>query len=269
MITLSILGPRMITFGRRHAPHTLTPARRNAPRVDRGSRLLRARRRGTLSAALLTPAFRMAEDCEVWEDPVLERYDPFGRTMSLRQMMDRLMEDAFVMPRGGQAAGAGSAAMDVYEEGENLIVEAQLPGMKPDDIDISVERGTLTIRGETKAEEERKERNYLIREQRMGSFSRSLHLPESVDTDACQATFENGVLRLTFPKAERAKPRRIQVTPGGGAQAIGAGTSGSAGAGGGSSQTRAGGQSAAQSGAGEQPGSGAGRSSGGRGTARS
>jgi HSP20 family protein len=211
----------------------------------------------------------MAEHRGMWEVPVIERYDPFGRTMSLRQMMDRLMEDAFVMPRGGQAAAAGSAALDVYEEGDNLVVEAQLPGVKPDDIDVSVERGTLTIRGETKAEEERRERNYLIREQRMGSFSRSLHLPESVDTDACQATFENGVLRLTFPKAERAKPRRIQVASGGGAQAIGAGTSGSAAAGGGGGQTRAGGQSAAQGGSGEQAGGGAGRSRRAGGTARS
>ena len=61
---------------------------------------------------------------------MIERYDPFGRTMSLRQMMDRLMEDAFIMPRGGQAGGMGSAAMDVYEEGDNLIVEAHLPGVK-------------------------------------------------------------------------------------------------------------------------------------------
>lgn len=77
-----------------------------------------------------------------------------------------------------------------------------------------MERGTLTIRGERKHEEERKERNYLIRERRSGSFSRTLQLPSTVDTDACQATYEHGVLHLVFPKSEAAKPRRIQVGPG-------------------------------------------------------
>lgn len=150
---------------------------------------------------------------------MIERYEPFGRTMSLRQMMDRLMEDAFIMPREGQTTPVGSAALNVYEEGENLVVEAQLPGMKPEDIDVSVERGTLTIRGETKTDEERKERNYLVREHRRGSFVRSMRLPDTVDPDAVQATFEDGVLRLTFPKSEQAKPRRIEI-PSGGQQAL-------------------------------------------------
>jgi HSP20 family protein len=146
---------------------------------------------------------------------MIERYDPFGRLMSLRQMMDRLMEDAFIVPREGQPTGMGSTALNVYEEGDNLVVEAQLPGMKPEDIDVSVERGVLTIRGQTKAEEERKERNYLVREHRTGSFVRSVRLPETADPDKAQATFENGVLRLAFPRIEQAKPRRIQVGSGG------------------------------------------------------
>jgi HSP20 family protein len=150
---------------------------------------------------------------------MIERYDPFGRTMSLRQMMDRLMEDAFVMPRGGQAgSGDGSptaTALNVFEEGDTLVVEANLPGMRPEDVDVTIERGTLTIRGETKADEERKERNYLVREYRRGSFARRVALPETVDPDACQATFENGVLRLTFQKSQQARPRRIQVSSGG------------------------------------------------------
>jgi HSP20 family protein len=145
---------------------------------------------------------------------MIERYGPSGPRMNLRQLMDRLMEDAFVMPREGQMTTAESTAVDVYEEGDTVIVEAQLPGMKPEDIDISVEGGTLTIRGETKAEEERKGRNYLIREHRRGSFARSLRLPDVVDADAAQASYEDGVLRLTFPKSEQAKPRRISVTPG-------------------------------------------------------
>ena len=145
---------------------------------------------------------------------MIDRYEPFGRAMSLRQMMDRLLEDAFVMPRVG-GEGWGAPSVDVYEEGDNLVVEAQLPGIKPDDIDVQVERGVLTISGKTEAEEERKERNYLLREKRSGRFSRSLQLPASYTADPSEATFEHGVLRLVFPQAEQAKPRRIQIGSGG------------------------------------------------------
>lgn len=162
---------------------------------------------------------------------MIDRYDPFGRTMSLRQMMDRILEDAFVMPRGGQSAGGDggqlTTALNVYEEGDDLIVEAQLPGLRPEDVEVTVERGTLTIRGETKADEERKERNYLIREHRRGTFSRSVTLPETVDPDAAKATFEHGMLRLTFPKSQQARPRRIQVAVGGSQPSTSAGGSSS------------------------------------------
>lgn len=141
---------------------------------------------------------------------MINRYDPFGRTMSLRHVMDRLLEDAFVMPQAG--APAGSLSMDLYEEGDDLIVEAHLPGMKPEDINVSVENGVLTISGETKAEEERKERNYLLREKRTGRFSRSVQLPPTYGPEPREATFEHGQLHLSFPKAESAKPRRIQIS---------------------------------------------------------
>jgi HSP20 family protein len=144
---------------------------------------------------------------------MIDRYDPFGRAMGLRQMMDRLLEDAFVMPR--QGGDGGGPALDVYEEDDALVVEAHVSGFKPDDLDINVEQGVLTISGQTKAEQERKERNYLVREQRTGRFSRSLRLPATYDADACTARFEDGVLRLTFPKSEAAKPRRIQIGGGG------------------------------------------------------
>ena len=148
---------------------------------------------------------------------MLDRHDPFGRAMGLRQMMDRLLEDAFVMPRSGNGDGQGwgGPALNVYEDGDTLVVEAQLPGLKPEDLDINVEQGVLTISGQTTAEEERKERTYLIREHRTGRFSRSLRLPATYNPDACQANFEHGVLRLEFPKSEAAKPRRIQIGVGG------------------------------------------------------
>ncbi len=175
---------------------------------------------------------------------MIDRTDPTSGPLSLRQMMDRLLEEAFVSPRGlaGQLGGAGAPALNAYEEGDQFVVETQLPGMKPEDIQVSIEQGVLTIQGQTKAEEERQERSYLIREHRTGRFSRSVRLPETVDPDAVQATYEDGILRLTLPKAERAKARRIQIQAGGqksiaGAQDTEQGTraSGRSGAGGRSS----------------------------------
>lgn len=121
------------------------------------------------------------------------------------------------MPRGGESQTWAGPALNVYEEQDSLIVEAQVPGMKPEDLDINVEQGVLTITGQTSTEAERKERNYLVREHRTGRFTRSLRLPATYDPDACQANFEDGLLRLVFPKSEAAKPRRIQIS--GGSQA--------------------------------------------------
>jgi len=138
---------------------------------------------------------------------MIDRYEPLGRTMRLRHVMDRLLEDAFVAP--GAGAPTGCPSLDLYEENDSLIVEAHLPGMKPDDIVVSVENGVLTICGEMKAEEER---NYLLREKRSGRFSRSLQLPPTYAPDPSEARVEHGELRLAFPKAESAKPRRIQIS---------------------------------------------------------
>jgi HSP20 family protein len=150
------------------------------------------------------------------EDDMLDRHEPFGRAMGLRQVMDRLLEDAFVMPRNGEGnQGWGGPALNVYEEGDQLTVEAQLPGLKPENLDINVELGVLTISGQTATEEERKERNYFVREHRTGRFSRSLRLPATYNSEGCSANFEHGVLRLAFPKSEAAKPRRIQINGGG------------------------------------------------------
>jgi HSP20 family protein len=156
---------------------------------------------------------------------MIDRNDAFGRAMGLRQVMDRLLEDAFVMPRGGgDGQSWNGPALNVYEEGENLTVEAQLPGIKPEDLDVNVEQGVLTISGQTTSQEERKERNYLVREHRSGRFSRSMRLPATYNADACSASFEHGVLRLVFPKSEAAKPRRIQVNGASGKPAVESGS---------------------------------------------
>jgi HSP20 family protein len=144
----------------------------------------------------------------------LVRWEPFGDLVSLRHAMGRLFDDSFVRPRGwltGSAAGDGALAVDMYETDDAIVVSSAVPGVDPEDIDISVTGDLLTIRGETSAEEEINEDNYICRERRHGSFSRSLRLPLAVVADKAEAEFENGVLRLTLPKAEEVKPKSIEV----------------------------------------------------------
>jgi len=158
---------------------------------------------------------------------MIDRYDFWARPLALRRMMDRLFEDAFVLPAGEQGARPSNRALNVYQEGEQLVVEAELPGIKPEDIDVSVEHGILTIRGQSRADEERKERRYVVREQRSASFARSLRLPDTVDVDGARARFEHGVLRLTFPRSAQADPHRVPIaTPE--SAAIGAAPNGAA-----------------------------------------
>jgi HSP20 family protein len=142
---------------------------------------------------------------------MIDRNAAFGPSTSLRHVMDRLLEEAVVAPRQSGSTSWGGPALDIYEEGDTLVVEAQLPGLKADDIDVNVERGVLTISGKTTAESESKGRNYLVREQRVGQFSRSFQLPAVYNADPGVATYEHGVLRLVFSKSEQAKPRRIQL----------------------------------------------------------
>jgi HSP20 family protein len=127
--------------------------------------------------------------------------------------MDRLFEDSFVRPREGVLASDAAAALavDMYETAEEVVVRTALPGVDPEDIDVSVVGDTLTIRGETKAEEEEEGTNYIRRERRYGAFSRSLALPANVVTDKAAADFSKGVLTLRLPKAEEVKPKRIEI----------------------------------------------------------
>jgi len=143
------------------------------------------------------------------------RWDPFRDMVSLRDAMDRLFDESFVRPRGEGAMLAGrerTLAVDVYETEDDLVVEASLPGIKPEEVDISVVGNTLTIKGEREEHREKEEEGkYYFREQRYGAFQRSIGLPVEVNADKAEATFENGVLKLSLPKAEEAKPKHIQV----------------------------------------------------------
>ena len=144
----------------------------------------------------------------------LTRWDPFGEMWSLRQAMDRLFEDAFVRPWNGagtQADGVAGLALDMYETGDDLVVTAAVPGVRPEDIDITVQGDVLTIKGQTQSEQQNEQANYHLHERRYGRFYRQVALPHGVKSDGAEASFENGILRLRLPKAEEAKERKIQV----------------------------------------------------------
>jgi HSP20 family protein len=142
----------------------------------------------------------------------LQRWDPFDDMLSLRDAMDRLLQESFVRPASSFfSAGRGSLPLDLSEDENSYIVHATMPGVKPDDVQINVHGNTLTIRGESRSEEDQERHNYLMRERRSVSFHRSVTLPGAVNADQAEAHYENGVLTLTLPKAEAAKPKQIKV----------------------------------------------------------
>lgn len=143
----------------------------------------------------------------------LIRWEPLRDFVSLRDAMDRLFEDSFVTPQRGWLAPlrAADLAMDLYETNDEVVVKATLPGIKPDEVDITITGNTLTIRGESKQENEVKEKDYIRRERHSGSFSRSVTLPDGLKSDKAEAMFEDGVLTLKVPKSEEIKPKSIKV----------------------------------------------------------
>lgn len=140
-------------------------------------------------------------------------WEPFRDMMTLRDAMDRLFEDSFVRPRSGWLMPMGGAdlALDMYETKDDVVVKTALPGVKPDEVDISLTGDTLTIRGETKEEKEANKENYLRKERRYGAFERSVTLPSGLQTDKAEASFDNGMLTLKIPKSEQVKPKSIKV----------------------------------------------------------
>jgi HSP20 family protein len=127
--------------------------------------------------------------------------------------MDRLFEESFVRPSRilGLFGEEAQPPIDMYQTPSEVVVKATLPGVKPDDVEISITGDTLTIKGETKASEEAKREDYLYQEHRYGAFSRSITLPPALQSEKAEATFENGVLTLTIPRAEEMKPKTIKV----------------------------------------------------------
>ena len=142
------------------------------------------------------------------------RPSPFGELLTLRQAMDRLFDDTMFRPMGGFAGTEYSRVpLDVRTTPDALLVEASLPGVKPEDVEITVENGTLTIKAEEGAERSTDEGGWLVREISRGSVMRTVTLPSGLEADKAEATFEHGVLRLRIPKAEQVKPRQIRIQP--------------------------------------------------------
>jgi len=130
--------------------------------------------------------------------------------MTLREAMDRLFDDAFTRPLGLSGVSA-MPAIDLYQTTDEVVVKASLPGLKADDVQITVTDDVLTLRGEFKQESERKDATYHIREQHSGVFERSVMLPTDVQTEKAKADFQDGILTITLPKAEAVKPKTITV----------------------------------------------------------
>jgi len=142
----------------------------------------------------------------------LIRWEPFREALSLRDWMDQALEESWSRPVAG-IKGICTPAVDLYQTDDEVVVKATLPGVKSEDLNISVTGDVLTIRGEVKEESSSNGATYHLRERDFGSFSRSLALPTAVVADKARAEFENGILSLTLPKADEVKPKTITVKP--------------------------------------------------------
>jgi HSP20 family protein len=155
----------------------------------------------------------------------IQVWDPFREAVSLRDAMNALFQESFIRPNGlASQETAAVLPLDVSETENDFVVKASLPGIKPEDVQITVQGDRLTIRAESKTEEERKGERWHLRERRSNSFQRTVNLGTPVNADQSESHYEHGVLTLTLPKAEEAKPRQIRVR--GAAQFAGAGQNG-------------------------------------------
>jgi HSP20 family protein len=141
----------------------------------------------------------------------ITRWDPFREVVTLREAMDRLFEDSYVPARrrAEERAAGFRLPLDVYVTANEIVLLANMPGIKPENVEITIEGDTLTIRGERPAPLENVD--YVMRERTFGKFQRTLNVNVPVDADKAEAKFENGLLTLTIPKAEAVRPKTIQV----------------------------------------------------------
>ena len=144
--------------------------------------------------------------------PSLDRWEPFRGSHDTQ--LNRLFNDFFGRASQEQNLTTWAPSVDIYEGEHELVVKADLPDIKPEELDIRVENNILTIRGERKFEKKVDEKNYLRVERSYGSFARSFSLANTVNTEAIKADYKDGVLTLSIPKREEAKPKQIKVNVG-------------------------------------------------------
>ena len=148
----------------------------------------------------------------------LIRWEPVRELHTMQNEMNRLFNTFFdsPTPNGGNASvRRWIPAMDVVETEDHFVLRADLPGLSESDVNIELEDNVLTVAGERKSEHEQRSEGYYRVERAFGSFSRSLTLPEGINAEAIQASFDNGVLEVRIPKPEQHKPRKVQISLGG------------------------------------------------------
>jgi HSP20 family protein len=142
----------------------------------------------------------------------ITHWDPFGRLTTLQDQVNRLFDGTLVQGRTGQAdLAAWAPAVDIYEGQGELVAKVDLPGVEEKDIDIRLENNTLTIRGERKFEKNVNEDNYLRVERAYGSFTRTFSLPNTVNAEGINASYNQGVLTVHMPKREESKPKQVKI----------------------------------------------------------
>ena len=142
------------------------------------------------------------------------RYDPFRDLRTLQDEVNRLFSTNITRAFGdeGIARGAWNPSVDIFENKDQIVLEAELPGMNREDFDLSIENNVITLRGERRFEKKDDGDNYHRVERSYGSFTRSFTLPQTVSAEGAQAEYRNGVLRVTLPKREEVKARRIEIS---------------------------------------------------------
>jgi HSP20 family protein len=147
---------------------------------------------------------------------------PERRTSPFR-MLDLMFEDPWTRVTDGEPFGAGAPPVDIRETDDSIIVETEMPGIKPEDTEVTLEGRTLSIRGSYAEEREQdgKREHYLLRERRSGSLARTITLPTAVDPDAVTSSFEHGELKIVLPKVAESRARRIPIGPRSGAKQVG------------------------------------------------
>lgn len=141
----------------------------------------------------------------------LVKWNPWNEMMSVRNSLERIFDDRFLVDRRDAAGGFWNPAVDVFETDEAVVINAELPGLSKENIEIDVKNRLLTVKGERSQENETREDHYYRKERRFGRFKRTFSLPEGVEPDQIKAEFKDGVLKIRIPRPEDKKPRQITV----------------------------------------------------------